>query len=283
MTKGCLNILGVVRNGGAALADTLARIDLLQARLQDSRVLIATNDNTDDTEQRLSAWSHRTAGRVILRLDGLSDQITDRVERITHARNVVLDRLFDGAAPFDQTLILDLDGPNARMDPDAILRAMSRIRPEWDAVFGNAQPAYYDLYALRCTGWCDEDVWQRIHSARKPLMFRRRWRQQLVQRVIFDRQYHIPTDAPLIPVQSAFAGLGLYRTDALRRVRYACRDARGKLVCEHVLLHQQMLDGRARLFIDPALTVQAPREHLGATSGAPFPGPLLQQWDGPQN
>ena len=35
MTKGCLNILGVVRNGGAALADTLARIDLLQARLQE--------------------------------------------------------------------------------------------------------------------------------------------------------------------------------------------------------------------------------------------------------
>ncbi|MEX0366538.1 MAG: hypothetical protein AB3N22_10745 [Ruegeria sp.] len=271
MPSQSLNILGVVRNGGTALTETLGCIERLRQELAESRVIIATNDNTDDTDRILGDFVAGSNGVDVLTMDGLSATCPDRVDRICHARNEVLGRLFATGPLYPMTLILDLDGPNTALNSQAVLGAMSRRVPHWDAVFGNPQPSYYDLYALRCEGWCDEDVWQRIHSESKPLFFRKRWRQNLLQRLVYDRQYHIPADAPLIPVKSGFAGLGLYRTDSLDGLRYSSRGDDGGRVCEHVLLHRQMRARGARLFIDPGLTTLAPSEHLGEASGAPLP------------
>ncbi|TMV03741.1 hypothetical protein FGK63_18910 [Ruegeria sediminis] len=276
MSIDSLNILGLARDGGQDLIQTLQRVDVLRANLAESRVIIATNDNSDGTDRVLADYAARSPATEILDLDGLTVTIPDRVERITHARNQVLQRLFASSSAHPATLVLDLDGPNAALEADAVLRALRRQAPAWDAVFANAQPAYYDLYALRCEGWCDEDVWQQIHTARKPWFFRRRWRQDLLRNVIYSRQYHIPADAPLIPVDSAFAGLGLYRTGSLKGLHYSCRDEKGGLVCEHVQLHRQIRARGGRLYIDPGLTTIAPSEHLGEASGAPFPQRLYR-------
>ena len=275
-----MNIAGAVRNGGQALSETLARVDMLRARLQDSRVIIATNDNTDDTDQILDQYASDDAAVEILRLDGLSDQVPERVDRITAARNALLSQIFVDEDVLPLTLFLDMDGPNVGLDPDAVLTAAIRQSPQWDAVFANSSPAYYDLYALRCKGWCDEDVWQIIHSARKPMFGRRKWRHNLVKSMIHDRQYHIPKDCPLISVDSAFGGAGLYKSQALRGLSYTCRDEDGRLVCEHVLLHKEMRARGAKLFIDPGLTVHAPKEHLSPDSGAPLPLHLQSQLTG---
>ncbi len=266
-----MNILGIVRNGGEALRATLERIELLRTRLAESRVIIATNDNSDDTSLILEDYATGAKAVEVLSMDGLATSHPDRVDRICHARNEVLGHLFSSTDVFPTTLVLDLDGPNEKLNSHEVLGAMSRKDPHWDAVFGNPQPSYYDLYALRCTGWCDEDVWQRIHAAKKPLFFRKRWRRDLIRSIIHDRQYRIPVTAPLIPVKSAFGGLALYRTSILDGLKYSSRDEDGNLVCEHVLLHRLMRARGARLFIDPSLTTLAPAEHLGDGSGAPLP------------
>ena len=269
-----LNILGVVRNGGAALEQTLGCIDALRQRLAQSQVIIATNDNTDGTDAVLEAFAGSRPAVRILDLGPKMESLPDRVERITAARNATLTALFDGPAAFPLTLVLDLDGPNAELDPDTVLAAARRRDVTWDALFANQRVAYYDLYALRCAGWCEEDPWQRIHGAHKPLFFRKRWRRELLARLIYDRQYLIPPETPPIPVDSAFGGLGLYRTEALRGLRYVARDAAGGLICEHVGLHLAMRARGARLYIDPALLNITQTEHLGPSSGAPLPDRL---------
>lgn len=269
-----MNIVGAVRNGGAALGETIDRIAALSARLDRCSVLIATNDNTDGTDQVLSNYAKRSAGVRILRLDGVVSDISERVARITAARNAILEDVEANGSDHELTLMLDMDGPNIRLNPDAVLAAARRSTPHWDAVFANSEPAYYDLYALRCKGWCDADVWQQISDARKPLLGRRKWRRNLLKTMVHDRQFHIPKNSPMIPVDSAFAGAGLYKTRALHGLRYSCRDDHGRLVCEHVMLHQKMRARGARLFIDPAFMTIAPQEHLGDSSGAPFPPQL---------
>ncbi|WP_170439849.1 hypothetical protein [Ruegeria arenilitoris] len=276
----CMSIVGVVRNGGDALKKTISRIEELSMHLRDFSIVIATNDNSDDTDAILSAFSERCGKSLILRLDGLTDEYPERVERITVARNAVLDALQEGETKKEYTLVLDLDGPNTELDISAVLAATQRATLRWDAVFANPRPAYYDIYALRCRGWCEEDVWNRIGDTRKPLFGRRKWRRNLVKSAIYDRQFNIPRNFPLIAVDSAFAGAGLYRTKALEGLSYSCRDEHGRLVCEHVMLHKRMRDRGARLFIDPAFMTVAPDEHLGEGSGAQLPPNLINRVSG---
>ncbi|UUV06630.1 hypothetical protein [Ruegeria sp. YS9] len=270
-----MNIVGVVRNGGSALIDTINRIENLSAQLHRFTVTIATNDNTDGTDQVLSDYAGQSRHVDIMRLDGLASELPNRVERITAARNAVLKKLEDQDRDLELTLVLDLDGPNTCLDAQAVLTAAQRVAPLWEGVFANPKPAYDDIYTLRCSGWCDEDVWQRIQSTRRPLFGRRKWRRSVMKSAVFDRQFHIPADTPLIPVDSAFGGAGLYKSRALRGLRYSCRDEKGQQVCEHVMLHKRLRDRGARLFIDPSLTTLATEDRLGEGSGAPFPRHLL--------
>lgn len=262
-----MNIVGVARNCGSALSETILKIEDLTARLDRYSIVIATNDNDDDTDQILADFSERCSELQIIRLDGLACDFPERVERICVARNSVLGHLNNSN---EFTIVLDLDGPNTCLDPVKVMRMAQRSIPHWDAVFANSRPAYYDIYALRCKGWCNEDIWKTFQNTRKPLLNRRRWRQNLLKKLVYDRQFDIPTYHPLIPVDSAFCGAGLYKTQALIGLRYSCLDSAGRLICEHVMLHQQMRARGANLFIDPAFKTNAPTEHLGEGSGALF-------------
>lgn len=270
-----MTILGVVRNGGAELPSTLQAIEALRARLPESRVIIATNDNTDDTDAVLAAYEGAAAAVTVLRLDGQMADLDERVERITRARNATLEALFATEEPLPLSLVLDLDGPNTALDPTDVLRAAQQSDVPWEGRFANQADAYYDLYALRCSGWCESDVWQEIHAWRKPLLGARKRRAALLSRLIYERQFLIPPDTAPIAVDSAFGGLGLYRTEALRGLHYDARDVAGRLTCEHVNLHRAMRAAGARLYIDPALRNLTQTEHLGPASGAPLPPRLI--------
>lgn len=266
-----MNILGVVRDGGTALSATLSRIQSLRERLEDSRVIIATNDNSDGSDQVLASYAASYENVEILILEGLAARYDERVERIAAARNAVLKYLFACGKQFPFTMVLDMDGPNTELDADQVLRALSRETPNWDAVFANSHPVYYDLYALRREGWCAADPWRELVGLTPPRMLRSVWFRRMKRKIIYSRQYHIPTDVPLIEVESAFGGLGIYRTDALRNAEYAAHDASGMITCEHVMLHQLLREQGKRLFIDPGLLSVAQIEHTGPGSGRRIP------------
>lgn len=266
-----LTILGVVRNGGAGLEATLHRIDDLRHRLHQSACIIATNDNADDTNDQLMAFAKRNSSATVLRLDGLVHSHPQRVERIAVARNITLATMWQQSRQ-PHTLVLDLDGPNANLPGDHILALIdSADTNTWDALFANQTAGYYDLYALRHPQWCPQDPWLEIRRRRRQAL-NLRSKKRLVAHLIHDRQYAIAATHPRIPVLSAFGGLALYKTSALEGAWYSARDACGQLVCEHVILHQAMVAAGMRLFIDPALLNEPPPEHLGPTSGRPFPG-----------
>ncbi|MFY0613156.1 MAG: hypothetical protein JXQ99_16615 [Hyphomicrobiaceae bacterium] len=266
-----LTILGLVRDGGPELTKTLVAVHELRQRLHHSACIIATNDNTDNTDAVLAKFAGQNADCTVLSLDGLARAQPQRVERISVARNIVLASMWQ-MAESAYTLILDLDGPNVHLPTSRILAALETAEHEqWDALFANQSPAYYDIYALRHPEWCPLDAWLEIRRRRRAA-FGLASKHRLVAELIHDRQFAIPPTHPLIPVQSAFGGLGLYRTAALKGAWYGARDSANRITCEHVVLHQAMLANGRRLFIDPSLLNEAPAEHLGATSGRLFPG-----------
>ena len=266
-----LTILGLVRNGGPALAETLAAVNALRRELHQTACIIATNDNSDKTDAMLAEFAAQDGACTLLTLDGIVRALPQRIERIATVRNIALAAMWQTAvSPY--TLVVDLDGPNVRLPTRRIVTALETAGQDgWDALFANQAPAYYDLYALRHAEWCPSDPWAEIRRRRRAA-FGFRSKRRLVAELIHDRQFAIPTSHPLIPVLSAFGGLGLYRTAALKGAWYGARGASGDIICEHVVLHQAMIASGKRLFIDPSMINEAPPEHLGATSGRPFPG-----------
>lgn len=236
-----------------------------------SQVIIATNDNTDKTDQHLTTYRDEFHGVNILRLDGQMAALTERVERIAMARNATLNALFASDVCYPFTIVMDLDGPNTRLNSDQVLTAFQQEQFSWDGLFANQEGPYYDLYALRCAGWCEEDPWQIVENVSKIPIFRKRRRARLIDRLIYQRQYNVPVTHPPIKVESAFGGLGLYRTTALEGLHYQARDEAGKITCEHVMLHRAMRARGSELYIDPQLLTLSQSEHLGPSSGAPLP------------
>ena len=208
-------------------------------------------------------------------VDGLGEAVGKRTTRIATVRNIVLSHHWE-QPPADFTLVLDLDGPNADLPVKRIAELVKGAGPEdWLGIFPCQNKAYYDLFALRHPMWCPWDLRKRYRLVRMGTLGL--VPASVVKRsLIYDRQYRIPDTAPPIPVHSAFGGLGLYRTDAIRGCWYNGTSRTGSSICEHVAFNHMISRGRPGLFIDPALRNLAPEEHLGPGSGQPFPNEYSQ-------
>ena len=275
-----LAILGTVRNGGDGLKRTLGVIERLRAHLPHSHCVIVTNDNDDETDECLASLGK---GNEIIRVDGLAAAVCERIERISLARNMGLLALRNGRKIPEFTLVLDLDGPNADLEPEAVLDLMTTRSQPWEGLFANQKEAYYDLSALRHTQWCPGDCWLEYKQAKNHFNILRKlgvvsnknFKEKLKKQYVYGRQYQIPSEHPWIPVQSAFGGLGLYRSAAIQRQWYSTGLRNQRSTCEHVELHKRMIASGARLFIAPSLLNQAPSDHLGLGSGAALPPHLM--------
>ena len=275
-TTAGLAILGTVRNGGEGLRRTLGFIDRLRSRLSSSRCVIVTNDNDDETDEHLALLGR---GTEIIELNGIAAAMCERIERISLVRNMGLMKLRSRRKMPEYTLVLDLDGPNAELDPDAVLDLMAAQSQPWEGIFANQKEAYYDLAALRHPYWCPNDCWVEYKQAERRfqalrslgLVSRKILKENLKNKYIYARQYRIPPEHPWIPVQSAFGGLGLYRSAALDNHWYDSGMRQGRPTCEHVGLHRRMIASGARLFVVPDLLNLAPSDHLGSGSGATLP------------
>jgi hypothetical protein len=193
---------------------------------------------------------------------------------LAFARNLGLHHLrqaMESDGRFDIMVAIDTDGVNSQLvTGDAFVKAVASAPPDWVAVFGNQRQAYYDIWALRHRKWCPTDCWQDVQRAAQgyPPQFRGRALAKAAKRLVGERQVRIPPENDPISVDSAFGGIGIYRSDALSGVWYSGRDEAGREVCEHVSLNLRLREAGGGLYILPALLNDAPSEHLVDGSGA---------------
>jgi hypothetical protein len=267
-------ICALARQSAAGLPSTLARIQELRECFESSNVLFITNDSTDATPDMLRQWKASSEGVEVLGLDGLATSIKARTDRLAAARNLGLHHLrqaMESGARFDLMVVIDTDGINSQLvTGDTFVKALASAPQDWVALFGNQRQAYYDIWALRHRKWCPGDCWQDAQRAAQyyPPPFRRRAFAKAAKRFVGERQVRIPPGTDPISVDSAFGGIGIYRSAALSGVWYCGRDAAGLEACEHVSLNRGLREAGGRLYILPALLNDAPSEHLVAGSGA---------------
>jgi hypothetical protein len=224
-----------------------ARLEALLSLFGSGRVLVLCEDSTDGTERVLGDWARARPGVVT---SVPAPQLRAEVggfRRMAQLRNALFDAAEAEACDLVAVLDGDLEGP---FSLDGVLHTVDLLArtegPDAAAAFGINNWAglplllpflgygYYDPIAFR------ERDWRRAHSdaaIRARLLGLRRG------------------DEPL-PVKSAFAGLALYRAQAIRGLRYdeQLDD------CEHVGLHRALAARGRRLVLNPSLMLLAGRQ-----------------------
>lgn len=237
---------GVIRNK--------PRIEQLRKLFGSSYVVIVENDSKDATRSEIERYARESEGITVISqdLDGKypfhfsepsvrQDMSCQRIARMSYVRNMLLDYI-EHAQPCDYVMLLDIDVQSfsVRGIADAIANAPS----DWSALFANgkeyihwcgrdiASEAQYDTYAMLFPG---EQI------CRLPIAFTRPLTKLLrglrVNSTLKQQQY--------VPMQSAFGGIGIYRSQTIRNLRYdifvpESWRGLGISLCEHIPFNLQV-------------------------------------------
>jgi hypothetical protein len=214
---------GLLRDGEQTMDQILSFIDDAHSRLPGLRAFVFENNSRDRTPELLrraaSGRPHLQVRSEVWDLEEFRDASKARtwdnkpcrIELISEARNRLLDWVREeGMEPGDRLVIVDFDF--VRPPPlDQLAGAIEEMPEGAAAVFANGvdrSGRYYDLYELRT----------KEHPMGPELLGDRFWssrrRRRDLARVI------APTEPP-IEVYSAFAGLAIYRAEALEGCRYS--------------------------------------------------------------
>lgn len=243
-------ICGISRNNADILPLTLQRIETTGLLFKDYRVVVFENDSTDNTLEILRQWQKKNTKVYILTGSILNTPIyyLSRSERLAWCRNQYLNfirqsDLFDG---YEYLMVVDMD-LRGGWSYDGIASSFSQM--QWDIMVSNSigyhflRKTYYDTYAL---------------YPRNILI--RNWFYRII-----GEGWQLNRNDPLIPIQSGFGGLGLYRKNKIMDKHYAGK-LNDKYVCEHRALNP---DNRLRCFLNPSqvtITGTQDREEYRAAS-----------------
>ncbi len=251
-------ICSTVRDCNKQLQRNIPVINSLRSYFKNSSVVIVENDSKDGTKETLLQWQADHTSIVLLGEDTYQNTIPrqkevqvnpaysrKRIEKMCAFRNLYLDHIKGMNDLFDYVIIIDLDVH--KISIDGILDSFGQDLA-WDSisangkkfVFSKCTTLFHDTYALKEVGEYMPQTEQSIYGNRV------KWN-------------CLKKGMPLIPVQSGFNGLGIYRYETIKECTYLCEDnndSRVEVCCEHVSIHKQMIRlGYDKIFVNPSLLV----------------------------
>jgi len=209
----------------------------------------------------------------------IKSTIKIRTEIIGHGRNKLV-QYVRSQEKYDYMIMVDLDGVLKNPILNSIKKAFSFDPKKWDVLVGNCLDRYYDIWALRI----NQRQWTPIHNKiwDKCLdydcwdMIIHRKQEGRDERLLHIKRYqkNIPTNFPLIAIESGFNGIGIYKINCIKDCNYGgttnhctCRkyNVRGSCIIptpEHIQFHKEIREkNRGRIFICPRLIVNDHKEH----------------------
>ena len=237
-------IVGMVRDVAKSIPAIREKVERIGKHFLDYKVLIVENDSVDGTRNLLFQWK-KTTPRVTILGCGVDSRSAcqipktpktvghaasrPRIEKMAMLRNIYLDyirTLPEGEYPY--SLIWDLDSLSVLYE-DGVLHTIGTMAKDPTIGVSCANGIYnwgfftyyYDTYAHLEKGETYDPDDKMAHNLRHGAL---------------ESRYYRGEDPA--EVDSCFSGFTIYRTDVLTKSKYDLPE--GKLVCEHVALHQRM-------------------------------------------
>ena len=206
-------ICGIVKNVENSIERNIQHALDTGSNFEQFKLVIYENNSTDNTKDILNKYTTNTNVKIICKnIEGCDKKENNKIwaytevtgsnhpckiEHICNARNNLLDEINKSEYDeFTHVIMIDLDSSGWNIS--SILNSFN-ISSDWDAIFANSSTHYYDYYALRT----------------KQFPFG--------PEIIGDSFWNLPSykfENELIPVYSAFNGIGIYKKDIFKKYKY---------------------------------------------------------------
>lgn len=254
-------IVGLVRNCEFSVLKEYLRIISACSSLEIVESFFVESDSSDNSLSILQEMRKEFQNFHYVSLGNLISIIPHRIERLRFCRNeyVKYIREMSKLKSFDYVIVADMDGINSALTKHAINSCF--FAKDWDGLFSNQLFGVSDLLALRAKNWLEEDYLielersrMELRKATQPQKFIGKIRQyyrydKTRKEIIYKRMRYVGISRKLIPVESAFGGIALYKTWCFLHADY--QDLEKSHECEHVTFHRKLAANGAQMYINP--------------------------------
>jgi hypothetical protein len=242
-------VTGIARDVAKILPRELSRIEKkLKKIFELVTFLVIESDSKDNTTKVLNDIKNGRNNFDYKSLGKIESILPNRIQRLAFCRNVYVKEIRENKLyeDIDFVAIVDFDIKNNRLRLNELKKLISEH--SWSAIFANQTGLYYDIYALRKKGWVENDCFTEYRKFSMSMSS-----QDAKELAIWSKMRKIRRNSPLIPVDSAFGGLGIYRKNVFMKFDYSLSPEQLH-ESEHVSLHKKITDSNGLLFINPNMT-----------------------------
>ena len=242
-------VTGIARNVAKIIPKELKRIEKeLDKIFEIVFFLVIESDSKDNTKQVLHDTKNKKSNFDYKSLGKIESILPNRIERLAFCRNTYVKEIRENELykDLDFIAVVDFDIKNNRLNLGGLKKLINEN--SWSAIFANQTGFYYDIYALRKKGWVESDCfdeYKKFSINMSPL--------DAKELAIWSKMKKIKKNLPLMPVNSAFGGLGIYRKNVFMNFDYSFPPEQLH-ESEHVSLHRKIIDSNGLLFIAPNIT-----------------------------
>lgn len=226
-------IVGLARNVDNSIENAIQKLVILGESAQDYRLVIFENDSTDHTKSKIDQCKNNNSKIVSIyaqynRPQFGQTQDTERTKALAEYRNILKQYVQQNLSNYDFVIVTDMDFVDFSLNGCYnSFGWFSHHHKNIDAVAGNSFQ-YKNVNTAKQNSLWNYDSWA----------FRYTWWNQLslIDSITFDPMlwfglFIMPVGSNIIPVNSAFGGMTIYKTE------YFCEGIYEGYDCEHVCFH----------------------------------------------
>ena len=242
-------VTGIARDVAKILPKEIIRIEKKMNNIFELvNFLVIESDSKDNTKKVLEDIKNKRNNFNYKSLGITESTLPNRIQRLAFCRNTYVKEIRENKLynNIDFVALVDFDIKNNRLRLNELKKLISEHN--WSAIFANQTGLYYDIYALRKKGWVENDCFTEYMQFSMSMSS-----QDAKELAIWSKMRKIRKNSPLIPVDSAFGGLGIYRKNIFMKFDYSLSPEQLH-ESEHVSLHKKITDSNGLLFIAPNMT-----------------------------
>lgn len=229
----------------------------------DINILIIDSDSTDGTKEYVMKICNKVKKIKLINVDDLDKEILTRVDRIAYCRNEGLKFINNQYGGMNVVYIpMDLDinlfKHTTHKEFSKLINMMSSNNIHFDVMLPCPIPYYYDIFALRASGWVNFNAQKVVYYLKKYLkigsflwnyifIFRYQWSVVKVK----NKKYKL---------KSAFGGIGIYSINEFNFESYKYPIIRNKthnFISEHIEFNKLF----NKLIINTDWQIPSPEQH----------------------
>ncbi len=250
-------IAGVVRNGEKTIVNEITHLANVFRNFSNLHWFLVESDSDDQTLQKLKERSNAIPNFRYLSVGSLIEKMPSRLVRLAYCRNLYLDELRNNSLyqNIQYLVVADLDNMNPLLTEEAVLSCWKY--ENWGACCANQRGPYYDLGALRHPIWMPQDCWAHYHFLRH----HGKSEEDSLFSAVHANMSTISENHDWIEVDSAFGGIAVYPTIAIKNSRYSGLDDQGNEAVDHIEFNRCIKKNGYSIYINPKLINTGFNEH----------------------